>query len=191
MVNRSRNDLDQLLLWMVPTANYGQLIQIIIPTQKYDKLFHYMVQTVLLFNGLVELSILNLGNPTPIAKYGSSPSLCGPINNWRRVLSANSLCNWTLTTSESKQYFIDWIGRTIHLGNPTPIVRHGSNPSLCGPIDNWRRALSAPQGSSPTDEYASQVTGLSKYRLSTSRESYCFSADSFKSIWASTHWGTY
>ena len=136
MVNRSRNDLDQLLLWMVPTANYGQLIQIIIPTQKYDKLFHYMVQTVLLFNGLVELSILNLGNPTPIAKYGSSPSLCGPI-------------------------------------------------------DNWRRALSAPQGSSPTDEYASQVTGLSKYRLSTSRESYCFSADSFKSIWASTHWGTY
>ena len=91
MVNMSRNDLDQLLLWMVPTANYGQLIQIIIPTQKYDKLFHYMVQTVLLFNGLVELSILNLGNPTPIAKYGSSPSLCGPINNWRQDLSANSL----------------------------------------------------------------------------------------------------
>ena len=70
----------------------------------------------------------------------------------------------------------------LNLGNSTPIARYGSNPSLCGPIDNWRRALSAPQGSSPTDEYASQVTGLSKYRLSTSRESYCFSADSFKSI---------
>ena len=93
-----------------------------------------------------------------------------------------SLSNWTLTTSESRQYFIDWIGRTIHSGNPTPIARYSSNPSLCGPIDNWRRALSAPQGSSPTDEYASQVTGLSKYRLSTSRESYCFSADFLKAF---------
>ena len=45
MVNRSRNDLDQLLLRMFATAKYGQLIQIIIPTPEYDKLFQCMVPT--------------------------------------------------------------------------------------------------------------------------------------------------
>ena len=83
MVNRSRNDFDQLLLWMVPTANYGQLIQIIIPTQKYDTLFHYMVQTVL--QRILRLIIqLNLTRPpTQLIQPMSSTDYKNNADNYK------------------------------------------------------------------------------------------------------------
>ena len=84
---------------MVPTANYGQLIQIIIPTQKYDKLFHYMVQTVLLFNGLVELSILNLGNPS-YSKVWFQPVPMRP----NQQLATSSLGKLSLLVIELSQH---------------------------------------------------------------------------------------